>query len=293
MLPLVRIESRLFGDQIVSMPYSSLGSVLVGDDRAEETTAVLLDSAIEFADQTGVDHLSLRGRDLGERDRLTKKRRYVTFRVQLDRDPGDIWDSMKASRQRQVRQAIDDDSLTFEVGTSLSDLREFYQLYLRTMRGHGSPPHDFEFFRTLWERYSETGVFRLGLIRMDGRIINGVLDLALGDRIAQHTVVSEYEERDRNGGSLLHWKSLEWGAKNGYEAYNFGRTREGSGVYMFKKSFGGEKVWLDDYHYFPGDPVDLTDAEDDEYDAAKRVWRRLPIPVTRIIGPYLRKQISL
>jgi len=64
-------------------------------------------------------------------------------------------------------------------------------------------------------------------------------------------VVSDYEYRDLNGGSLALWKSLQWAANNGYDTYDFGRTREGTGVYMFKKSFGGVKTWYDDYHYFP------------------------------------------
>jgi len=48
-------------------------------------------------------------------------------------------------------------------GDSVGDLEAYYQLHLATMRGHGTPPHSFEFFRTLWDQFSNDERFHLGL----------------------------------------------------------------------------------------------------------------------------------
>lgn len=292
-LPLYHVDSRVFGSQLLSPAFAERGSVTLADDAPARAAHLLFEEARRLADDLGVDSVSLRGSRITGPDGFVTKNRYVTFQLDVDRDPDAVWADVKDSRQRQIEQADTDSSLQFRLGESLADLKTYYRLYLESMRGHGSPPHSFEFFRTLWDRFHDDGHLRLGMITRGGELINGMIDLAVGGTVYQWGVVTDYEHRDLNGGSLLLWKSLEWAAENGYETYEFGRTREGSGVYMFKKSFGGSKTWYDDVHYFPDGEADLPDPEAEKYEQAKEVWQRLPVPVTRVIGPQIRKRIGL
>ncbi|NHN46676.1 GNAT family N-acetyltransferase [Halostella sp. JP-L12] len=292
-LPLYHVDSRLFGSQLLSPAFAERGSITLGDGDREAARRLLLERTRDVADTLGVDHATLRGSDVAGTDGFSKENSYVTFQVSTDRGPDAVWKDVKDSRLRQIEQADGDSSLQFRTGDSIADLEEYYRLYLESMRGHGSPPHSFDFFRILWDRLYDEGNLRLSMITRDGSLINGMIDLALGSTVYQWGVITDYEHRDLNGGSLLLWKSLEWAAENGYDTYEFGRTREGSGVYMFKKSFGGSKEWYDDLHYFPGDVAELPDPEDDKYEFAQDVWRRLPISVTRLIGPQIRKRIGL
>lgn len=292
-LPLHLARSRLFGSKLVSPMFGERGSVLTTDASPEPVTRLLLDRVRSLAEEQAVDFVSLRGRDLGDYDGFERRTRFVTFRIPVDGGAESIWDAMESSRRGHVRKARENSSLEFAVGDSVSDLREYYRLHLETMRGHGTPPHSFRFFRTLWDELWRDGNFRLTLVRKDGDPINGVIDLASDTTVHQWSAVSDYAFRDLDGGSLLTWKSLEWAAENGYDAYELGRTREGSGVYSFKKSFGGEKTWYDDFHYFPRETGTLPDPEREVYEPIKRAWRRLPIPVTRAIGPKIRGEISL
>ncbi len=291
-LPLVHMESLLFGDKLVSMPYSAYGSVVSEDEAPEEAIDLLLESVRDLADSLEVDFVSLRGRELGDPPGFEKENRFVTFSIPLTVDRDDIWENVKESRQRQITQASES-SLQYRVGDSVEDLREYYRLYLATMRGHGTPPHSFRFFRILWNRFFERGDLRLGLVEKNGKLVNGILDLASGSTVYQWGVISDYDHRDLNGGSLALWKSLERSYEDGYDTYEMGRTREGSGVYMFKKSWGGEKVWFDDYHYFPGGKAELPNPDDEKYDRVKDVWKRLPLKATELIGPPIRRNIDL
>ena len=292
-LALTHLESYLFGSKLVSPAFGEYGSVLKTEATTEASIQALLRRATSLADKLSVDFVSLRGHEIDADMSLSKQSRFVTFQVVLDRDVDAIWDDIKESRQRQIRQARDDDSLDYIQGDSVGDLEAYYQLHLATMRGHGTPPHSFEFFRTLWDQFSNDERFHLGLVLKDEQPINGIINFTQGSTAHQWGVVSDYEYRDLNGGSLALWKSLQWAANNGYDTYDFGRTREGTGVYMFKKSFGGVKTWYDDYHYFPDGDGTLPHPEDDKYDHLKRVWQRLPISVTRAIGPQIRKKVSL
>jgi len=292
-LPLVHIESRIFGSQLVSPAFAERGSVVLGTESPERAREVLLTSTKQLADDLDVDFVSLRGADSGPTSEFVSQKRYVTFQVSTDRDPGSVWSNIKDSRQRQIRQAKDNEVLEFRVGDSLRDLRSYYRLYLRSMRGHGSPPHSFAFFRTLWDRLFEEGNFRLSLVEKDEKLINGMIDLALGSTVYQWGVVTDYDHRDLNAGSFLVWKSLEWAAEHGYDTYEFGRTREGSGVYMFKKSFGGSKRWYEDLDYLRDDSFEPPDPADNRYEPLIKIWRRLPVRATHMLGPQIRKRIGI
>jgi lipid II:glycine glycyltransferase (peptidoglycan interpeptide bridge formation enzyme) len=99
--------------------------------------------------------------------------------------------------------------------------------------------------------------------------------------------------RPAGGGSFLLWNGIEDACEEGYSTYTLGRTREGTGVYSFKKSWGGEKVWFDDYHYFPGEEAELPNPDDEKYDRVKDAWERLPLKATELVGPPIRRNISL
>lgn len=292
-LPLFHVESRLFGSQLLSPAFAERGGI-VADPDADTVDAerLLLDETERLADNLGVDFASLRGTDV-DPDGLAVRNRYVTFRVPVDRSVGAARSEVKESRRRQIDQAAENDSLRVRLGDSRSDLRRYYDLYLETMRGHGSPPHSYEFFRTLWDELYPEGKLRLSMVLREGSLINAIIDLSLGSTVYQWGVVSDYEHRELNGGSLLLWKSIERAAEEGFDTYEMGRTREGSGVYMFKKSFGGEKTWYDDVHYFPDEEVTLPDPEQEKYERARAVWKRLPLPVTELVGPYVRKRTGI
>jgi FemAB-related protein (PEP-CTERM system-associated) len=291
-VPLFHVRSRLFGDQLVSVPYTAYGSVVLGEGHREVARDALLDRARSLADSLDVDVLSLRNGDLGPTERFERERRHVTFEVPLGDGPEAAWERLDGGRQRHVG-AAEDEGVDVRVAEDEGDLRQFYDLYLRTMRGHGSPPHSYRFFERLWDRFHDEGTMRVLIADYEGRPIEASVDFALGSRVYAWKKVGDYAYRDLDGGSLIQWERIRWAAAEGYDAYTMGRTREGSGVYAFKKSFGGEKVWFDDYHYFPAGSVELPDPDGDEYDQLKRLWRRVPLPITRVVGPPIRKSITL
>jgi len=293
-LPLYHVESRLFGSKLLSPAFAERGSVVVDESRqSPKAKRLLLEQTKRMAAELGTDYVSLRGGQETDADDFSTKNRYVTFRASTDEGADAVWDGIRDSRQRQITQAADNDAMEFSVAESIEDLETYYQLYLRTMHRHGSPAHSFEFFRTLWDGLGDSGHFRLSMMLHEGEAINAMIDLSLGSTVYQWGVVNNYDYRDLNGGSYLLWKSLERAAEDGFDTYEFGRTREGSGVYMFKKSFGGTKTWYEDLHYFPGEAVGLPDPEADKYERAKEVWKRLPLSVTRVVGPQVRKQIGI
>lgn len=289
-LPLVYMKSYLFGDQLVSMPYSAYGSVVSDKQATEEVIHFLLEPVRDLADELNVDFVSLRGQDLGEPPDFEKENSFVTFDVPLSDDPEDVWDALDSSRRTHIRQA-ERDGVELQRATSQADLRRYYDLYLENMRDFGSPPHSFSFFTKLWAELSDH--IEIDLAISDGHLINGQIWFLYDGRYFAWNAITDYEYRDLQGGSFLLWKGIERACQKGYTTCTIGRTREGTGVYMYKKSWGGEKVWFDDYHYFPTGSAELLDPDDEKYDRVKDVWKRLPVKVTELVGPPIRRNISL
>lgn len=289
-LPLVYMSSRLFGDQLVSMPYSAYGSVVSDEETSEEAVHLLLEPVRDLADELGVDVVSLRGQDLGDPPEFEKENQFVTFDIPLSDDSEEVWDALDSSNRTHVRKARKK-GVEYRRADSKEDLKRYYDLYLRNMRAFGSPPHSFSFFTQLWDDLGDHMMVELAL--RDDHLLNGQIRFLYGERCFDWGSVTDYDYRNLQAGSFLLWNGIEHACEAGYSTYTLGRTREGTGVYTFKKSWGGKKVWFDDYHYFPGGSTGLPDPDDEKYDRLKDVWQRLPLKATELVGPPIRRNISL
>jgi len=87
---------------------------------------------------------------------------------------------------------------------------------------------------------------------------------------------------------------LEYACEQGYRAFDFGRSTKGEGTYRFKEQWGAAPVPLF-WHYISLDgqlPI-LENAGPEKFKTMSHYWKKLPLIVTRVIGPRIRKHISL
>jgi hypothetical protein len=71
----------------------------------------------------------------------------------------------------------------------------------------------------------------------------------------------------------------------GSRDFDFGRSSEGSGTYRFKKQWGAQPeptVWQ--YHLRRGD-IGAARPDNPRYQWKIALWRRLPVWLTRLVGP--------
>ena len=287
-LPLVEVNSSLFGHKLVSMPFCEYGGPITRE--SDHNVAEQLGEKVhQIANRNEVDFVSLRNTVADIADRYEAKERFVNFQLTLD-DIDEVWDGFESRLRRGIRKA-EDENIEIQICSSEDDLRQFYDLFLETMRGHGSPPHSFAFFKEIWTSF-DTDQFRVFLAFYEGKLVNGIAVFKWADKALYWSGASDIEYRDLNGGSLALWEAIQWAHDMGCLKFDLGRTREGSGVYMYKKGFGGEKIWMQDYHYLT-EGAELPNPEDDKYELPMKVWKRLPMKLTEILGPPIRKNITL
>jgi hypothetical protein len=78
----------------------------------------------------------------------------------------------------------------------------------------------------------------------------------------------------------------------GYGSFDFGRSTPGEGTYRFKEQWGAKPVQLY-WHYWlrNGSPAPELNPKNPKYQIAIKIWQRLPVGLTRLIGPAIVKNL--
>jgi hypothetical protein len=100
-----------------------------------------------------------------------------------------------------------------------------------------------------------------------------------------------------NPNMLLYWTFLAYAADNGFKRFDFGRSSPGEGTWRFKEQWGAVPKPLFWYQFDKkGNPRArpmTPGARSRSRMLAESVWCRLPVPVANLVGPKIRKYISL
>lgn len=284
-LPLVLIQSRFLGASLTSMPFMDYGGICADD---QTTAAALLSHARELQMLHRAGSVELRQRTpLPDLPILREDK----VSMILDLASGDqvIWKALPAKVRNQVRKAEKAGLSIITGGVEL--LPEFYDVFVVNMRDLGSPVHSQAFFANMATAF---GVgMQLMLVRDQQKTVGGLIALFFKDTIVVPWASSLREYFPKCPNNLLYWSAIQAGCGRGCKLFDFGRSSVGSGTYDFKRQWGAQPQQL----YWQvmsseGKGGSAISASDSKYRLVSEVWKRLPIPVTRIFGPRIRKYLS-
>jgi len=97
---------------------------------------------------------------------------------------------------------------------------------------------------------------------------------------------------DYHPNNLLYWAAIEYACKNGYEYCDMGRSNIDSGPYRFKKQWGTiiqPLFWQ--YYLNKTDAIPKLNPTNPKFSLAINIWKRLPLVVTKIVGPLIARHI--
>ena len=285
-LPLAFVESRLFGRFLVSLPY--LNSVGVVAETQEAATA-LVDRAIELADRLDVRYLELRHETLIEHSLLTEAvTDKVHMRLTLPETTDELWSSFKSKLRSQIRKPLKNEALTVRWG-GCELLDEFYSVFTQNMRDLGTPPFNRKLFASILNEFSGDAEFCC--IRLDDEPVASGL-LVHGPDVTEVPSASSLRRfNSTSANMLLYWHLLSRSVERGQSVFDFGRSSNDSGTFKFKAQWGAEPspaVWQ---HYVrQGEASDMR-PNSGKYDLMIRTWQKLPVWVTKVIGPSIVRGI--
>jgi len=283
-LPLVIFRSRLFGRFAVSLPFVSYGGVCAEDG---DVAQALVAKASAVAEERGLSHVELRHVDR-QLPHLPARTHKVTMRLLLPDDPARMWDALDRKVRNHVRKA-QKSGLTFRRGGA-ELLDRFYDVFAINMRDLGTPVYSRRFFEQVLSTFPETA--RVCLVDHGDRTVAGALRLLHRDELEVPWASSLREYRSSCPNYLLYWKMIEHGIHTRRSSFDFGRSTPGGGTYHFKEQWGAKPEPLYWEYVMQGDrELPNLSPDNPKYRTAIGLWTRLPVAVTRIIGPHIVRSI--
>jgi CelD/BcsL family acetyltransferase involved in cellulose biosynthesis len=123
--------------------------------------------------------------------------------------------------------------------------------------------------------------------------VGGLIALGFKDRLVVPWASSRREYFASCPNMLLYWEMLRMACLEGVRRFEFGRSSRDSGTYRFKRQWGAVDEPLFWYTIPLGHGSARVVSTDGQRGARlAAAWHRLPLGVTRWLGPSIRKSLS-
>ena len=283
-LPLVFLKSRLFGRFLVSQPFFNYGGLLYDYPEIGEA---LLAKADELREELGAEHVELRHTEPLSTDLPTKQHK-VSMILELADDEDAQWKGFDVKLRNQIRKA-EKSGLTAVVGGS-ELLTDFYAVFARNMRDLGTPVYPVKFFSEILKAFP--GYTRIISVYLQQKPVSAGLISCFRDtvEIPWASSIRTYNKLCPN--NLLYWTALQYALRHRFTQFDFGRSTQGEGTYRFKEQWGARPIKLNWQYLLPeGLPLPELNTKNPKYELAIKVWKKLPLPLTKFLGPHIVKNI--
>jgi serine/alanine adding enzyme len=280
LLPLTHVRSRLFGDRLISQPFSDYGGPLAPNERARDA---LYRRAVEIARERGCQSLELRNTaalPYGLHLRTDK----VSLCLPLARDPAVVWKGLRHKTRNRVRKAQGAGLTVVSGGLELLD--EFYRVWTIRMHELGTPCYPRKLFTSILETFPDLA--RIFLARLHGVTTAGLFAYTFEGWVQScwGAALRQYDEIGPN--YLLNWAALEHYCQAGMKWFDFGRSTVGSGQYTFKERWGASPIDLCWQYWTPdGEEPAFARPDDPRYRRRIELWKKMPLWVSRLVGPVI------
>jgi FemAB-related protein (PEP-CTERM system-associated) len=283
-LPLIHMSSALFGSSLSSTPFCAYGGPLVLNPEAGK---VLIDAAEGIMRSHKLPSLELKFRDqpmLGLLDDrwLSRPGLYVTFRKSISGDADSDMKSIPRDQRRMVRKGIQN-GLTSRVG---SDVDTLFQIYSESVRNLGTPVFPKKLFKLIVEAFGKE--CEILVVEGEGKPVSAVMNFKFRDEIMPYYGGSVPDARRLAANDFMYWEIMRRSGAEGFRVFDFGRSKEGTGSYSFKKNWGFKPTPLE-YRYLlaEGASIPEKNPNNPKYKLMIQGWKKLPLPIANFLGPFI------
>jgi CelD/BcsL family acetyltransferase involved in cellulose biosynthesis len=286
-LPIMDIRSLLTGRRGVSLPFADYCQPL---SKSTEAWDQVNEAALAYAREAGWKYLEWRG-DQGPRNGVAPSLAYWHHVIDLLPDEERQFASVKSTVRTAVRKAIAED-VKIEVSTAVDAVRAFHRLNGLTRKRHGLPPQPWTFLQNVHRHMMGDGRGVTIVARHKDRPIAASVFFRQGRRAVYKFGASDLACQHLRANDLVMWEAIRWFGQQGCAELSLGKTaQDHDGLRRFKLGWGARESEIRYYRYdlASGGFVRDRDAVDGWHN---RVFRALPLPVSRLIGAALYRHVG-
>jgi len=293
-LSLVFMRSPLFGRHLISVPYVNVGGCVVSDrleaSERQNVERALVDEAVKLADSLGVKYLELRNtREMTHPSLTFERRGKVLMELELPETADALWKAIGPKVRNQIRKG-EKAGLRVEWGGK-ELLKEFYAVFAETMRNVGTPVYSRRLFDVMFDELGNQ--MEICLVKTPENRLASAAILVHGREITEVPSAGTLRWANTQCANMfLYWNLLKHSLEDRHaKIFDFGRSSVGGGTWHFKKQWGAQEVPVVWKYYVREGTMNDVRPDNSSYGLAIRVWKRLPVWVTRIIGPWIVRGI--
>ncbi len=283
-LPLTHVKSRLFGNSLISNAFCVQGGILARDEDAKRALEA---EAIRIGTRDKVDCVEFRSTQPAHPDWLQKAGLYVTFRRPIHPQAEANLKAIPRKQRAMVRKGISNGL----VSTCDSDIGRVHDVYAHSVRNLGTPVFPRRYFELLKEEFGEA--CDVVTVLHGRKAVASVLNFYFRDEVLPYYGGGLTEARDLAANDFMYWEVMRRASERGYKIFDFGRSKVGTGAYKFKSYWGFEPTPLTyEYRLIQADTIPDVNPLNPKFRAFIALWRRLPVPLTKLVGPFIVRGIG-
>ena len=283
-LPLAHVRSLLFGNSLVGLPFAVYGGVAAA---SSEVADALEAEAQKIARRLGVAHLELRNIHQRHTDWPTQDL-YVSFRKEILPQEEANMLAIPRKQRAMVRKGIKNGLLS-QIDTGVD---RFFALYAGNVHRHGTPAMSKRYFRALLSEFGADCEV-LTVTGPDGRLLSSVLSFYFRDEVLPYYAGDDESARDLAANDFKYWELMRRSCTRGLKVFDYGRSKQGTGSYAFKKNWGFVPTPLHyEYCLYKRDAVPQNNPSNAKYKLLIETWRRMPLGLANWLGPFIVRSLG-
>ena len=288
-LPLAQVRTRLFGHTLISNPFCVYGGPLAASAEAARALANYAGRLRAQLGATACEFRFLEDPPAGVLDDewQTREALYVTFRRAISADDDLNLKSIPRKQRAVVRKGVER-GLT---ATTDRDVDQLHAVYAQSVRNLGTPVFARRYFRILAEAFGEA--MDVVTVWNAGTAVSSVMNFYWRDEVIPYYGGGTDAARSCQANDFMYWEVMRRAAGRGCRLFDFGRSKQGTGAFAFKKNWGFKPAALP-YRILvaPGQTVPEVNPLNPKYRLMIAAWKRLPVPVANLIGPMLVRGVG-
>jgi FemAB-related protein (PEP-CTERM system-associated) len=285
-LPLAQVRSRLFGHSLCSLPFCVYGGIAGSDPAA---VAALDRTAQDLAARMGVGHLEYRSIEARHPER-TGKGLYCTFRKAIELDAEKNMLAIPRKQRAMVRKGIAA-GLRSIVEDGRPGIARFFDAYSTSVHRLGTPVLSKRYFALLQTVFGHD--CEILSVCLGQETVASVLVFYFRDEVLPYYGGGKDAARTLAGNDFMYWEVMRRACERGYTLFDFGRSKQGTGAFDFKKNWGFVPTALQyEYKLYKARALPENHPLNPKYRTVIDAWRKLPLPVANFIGPHIARHLG-
>ena len=287
-LPLFRFKRFTGRPKLASIPFFDTSGILARDQKAQ--TFLFKNATIRFPPKlfSGMElrqNSALKIPDLkisGELPHIYTAK--TGMLIDLPGSQGNLLKSFKSKLRSQIHKGRKN-GLVWRIGKK-ELLDPFYKVFSRNMRDLGSPVHSKKFFAAIFNHFYHHSFICVIFYR--SKPVAASFMFRFKKRLANPWASSLREWRHLNSNIYLYWQMIKFACNMGMDIFDMGRSSSGASTYRFKKQWGPRENQL--FWYSWGGKKCCGRMNET---LSIEPWKKMPMGLANLLGPLVRKNISL